>query len=133
MYRHLCVPLYLFEKVDDRYGSVCFEHVQRTELGRLGSPRETVQVQRDRTQEVVLKKYRPFCSTENRPKKIQRPFCARESRPKKHKGHFALQKVILKVSVAEPKLFIFSSGSDFVHNFGSSFSYSHILPFKNVL
>ena len=32
-------------------------------------------------------------------------------------------------SVAEPKLFIFCSGSDFGHNFGSgsSSSYSHIL------
>ena len=30
-------------------------------------------------------------------------------------------------SVAEPKLFIFGSGSDFDHNFGSSYSYSHIL------
>ena len=35
-------------------------------------------------------------------------------------------------SVAETKLFIFGSGSDFVHNFGSSSSYSHILPHKTV-
>ena len=34
-------------------------------------------------------------------------------------------------SVAEPKLFIF--GSTFVYNFGSSSSYSHILPLKTVI
>ena len=39
-----------------------------------------------------------------------------------------------KVSVAEPKLFIFGSDSTFDHNFGSgsSSSYSHILPRKSV-
>ena len=38
-------------------------------------------------------------------------------------------------SVAEPKLFIFGSGSDFDHNFGSgsSSSYSQILALKTVL
>ena len=40
-------------------------------------------------------------------------------------------------SVAEPKLFIFGSGSDFDHNvgsgFGSSSNYSHILALKTVL
>ena len=41
----------------------------------------------------------------------------------------------MQVSVAEPKLFIFCSGSDFVHNFcfGSSSRYSHILPLLPVL
>ena len=38
---------------------------------------------------------------------------------------------ILNTSVAEPKLFIFGFGSDFVHNSGSSSSY--ILPLKTVL
>ena len=38
-----------------------------------------------------------------------------------------------KFSVAEPKLFIFGSGSIFVHNFGSSSSYSHILLLRTVL
>ena len=36
----------------------------------------------------------------------------------------------LYTSVAKPKLFIFGSGSIFVHNFGSDSSYSHILPHK---
>ena len=43
--------------------------------------------------------------------------------------------IIIASSVAEPKLFI--SGSDFAHNFGSGFgsssSYSQILPLKIVL
>ena len=42
-----------------------------------------------------------------------------------------LKSGMIKISVAEPKLFIFGSGSDFDHNFGSgsgySSSYSHIL------
>ena len=39
------------------------------------------------------------------------------------------------LSVAEPKLFIFDSGSTCVHNFGSfsSTSYSHKLPLETVL
>ena len=45
--------------------------------------------------------------------------------------------VSLFISVAEPKLFIFGSGSTFVHNFcsgsSSSSSPSHILPLKTVL
>ena len=36
-------------------------------------------------------------------------------------------------SVAEPKLFIFGSGSDFDHNFGFGSSYSHILALQIVL
>ena len=38
------------------------------------------------------------------------------------------REITFKTSVAKPKLFIFGSGSDFVHNFGSSSS--HILPLK---
>ena len=41
--------------------------------------------------------------------------------------------LIIKSSVAELKLFIFGSGSDFVHNFGSGSSSSHVLPLKTVL
>ena len=43
--------------------------------------------------------------------------------------------VILLSSVAETKLFIFGSGSDFDHNFssGSGSSYSYILALKTVL
>ena len=42
------------------------------------------------------------------------------------------QKIVLVNSVAEPKLFIFASGSDFDHNFGSgsSSSYSQYWYFK---
>ena len=45
------------------------------------------------------------------------------------------RKIIHVRSVAEPKLFIFGSGSDFGHNFGSgsSSSYNHILALKTVL
>ena len=45
------------------------------------------------------------------------------------------KKIFIFFSVAEPKLFLFSSGSDFDHNFGSgsSSSYSHILALKTVL
>ena len=52
---------------------------------------------------------------------------------------FAMEKkgdlVTIVNSVAEPKLFIFGSGSDFGYNFGSgsSSSYSHILALKTVL
>ena len=43
--------------------------------------------------------------------------------------------VCIKISVAEPKLFIFGSSSNFGHNFGSgsSSSYSYILALKTFL
>ena len=52
-----------------------------------------------------------------------------------HTLHTDFSKSNIKTSVAEPKLFIFGSGSDFGHNFGSgsSYSYSHILALKTVL
>ena len=45
--------------------------------------------------------------------------------PKPQEGTSLVRKKFVFISVAEPKLFIFGSGFDFGHNFGSS--YSHIL------
>ena len=44
----------LLEEVDDGHGPVGAQHVEGAELRGLGAPRKPVQVQRYRTQEIIL-------------------------------------------------------------------------------